>query len=303
MTQIVVIGEAMVEMAPCEGVGIYKIGFAGDTMNTAWYLKKLLPKADRVDFMTSVGTDIVSNQMVSFLDSSGIGTSRILRHPKLSVGLYMIQLDNGERSFNYWRGESAARTLANSTSNLSRGLKGADIVYFSGITLAILPESDRRRLIDALRNFRTLGGKVVFDPNLRPQLWESTGIMISAVTEAAAVSNIVLPSYEDEAVWFGDANPADTAERYQRGGAETVIVKNGSGPISAWNTGELSHYEAFSVSQVVDTTAAGDSFNAGFLASHMTAAPLELSINAGARLASQVIQSRGALVSVKFLQP
>lgn len=298
MTRIVAIGECMVEMAPIGAAVNFKMGFAGDTMNTAWYLRSLLNGADSVDYCTAVGTDAVSNQMVAFLYDAGIGTGHVFRRPEKSVGLYMIQLNEGERSFSYWRGDSAARTLAANPTALTHALAGANIAYFSGITLAILSDVDRQSLLAVLRDFRTGGGTVVFDPNLRPRLWSDMDDMLSAVMEAASVSDIVLPSYEDEAIWFGDATPADTVQRYQTVGATTIIVKNGAGRITALSDGRLSEHPTTTVSSIVDTTAAGDSFNAGFLASRIAGEPITVSIEAGASLSAKVIQSHGALISV-----
>ena len=296
MTKIICIGESMIEMAPCATAGTFQMGFAGDTMNTAWYMRQLMPTSSQVDYLTAVGTDPVSDQMVRFLDDAGIGTSKIARVPDRTVGLYMIQLNDGERSFSYWRGQSAARTLAQDAVNLTASLDGADMVYFSGITIAVLPAADRVSFLDALQRYRAQGGTVIFDPNLRPRLWDSTNEMTTTIMQAAAVSDVALPSHEDEADWFGDANPEATVARYREAGVQTIIVKNGDGPILAWNKGEVAKFIPEPVSNVVDTTAAGDSFNAGFLAAHVAGQPMEQAIGAGAALAAQVIAARGALV-------
>ncbi|MCE6967363.1 sugar kinase [Cereibacter sphaeroides] len=296
MTRFVAIGECMVEMSPTDQPGHFRMGFAGDTMNTAWYLRRLLPETDSVDYMSAVGTDAISASMTDFLADAGIGTSCIARRTDRTVGLYMIQLQDGERSFSYWRGQSAARTLAQDAEALHRALSAADVAYFSGITMAILPPEDRSRLLAALSAFRTAGGEVVFDPNLRPRLWGSPDEMIAAISRAAAVSDTVLPSWEDEAAWFGDADLLATARRYADSGVRTVVVKNGPAPMLLWDKGETSHHLPAAVTAAVDTTAAGDSFNAGFLAGRAKGATLAQAIRAGAELAAKVIQSRGALV-------
>ncbi|TLP59440.1 sugar kinase [Parasedimentitalea maritima] len=298
MTRIVAIGECMVEIAPTGQTSEYRMGFAGDTLNTSWYLRQLLGPQDQVDYFTALGTDSLSDQMVDFLSQADIGTGHIIRRGELTVGLYMIQLAKGERSFNYWRGQSAARTLAQESETLSQALAGADVAYFSGITLAILPPQDRERLLEILRAFRANGGSVVFDPNLRRRLWRSANEMTSAVMAAGAVSDIVLPSHEDEASWFGDTNPNATALRYAEQGAELVVVKNGPGQIVALTNGELSIHPPVSVTNIVDTTAAGDSFNAGFIASRIQGRTPAEAITTASTLAAQVIQFRGALVQL-----
>ena len=193
MMRIVAIGECMVEMAPVATEGQFCLGYAGDTLNTAWYLRRLLRADDRIDYFTAVGNDAISEKMLGFLQQAGIGTERILRRDDKSVGLYMIQLQDGERSFCYWRSDSAARTLAADPVPLQAALGSADLAYFSGITLAILPPADRSRFLTVLRQFRSGGGIIVFDPNLRPKLWASLGEMTQAVMQAAAASDIALP--------------------------------------------------------------------------------------------------------------
>lgn len=296
MTRIVAIGESMVELSPTAAEGQYGLGFAGDTLNTAWYLRHLLGPADQVDYVTAVGTDKISDQMLGFLDDAGIGTAHIQRKPDRTVGLYLIQLDKGERSFAYWRGESAARTMVQEPEALRRALDGADIAYLSGITIAILPAEDRKMLGGILSEFRKAGGRVVFDPDLRPRLWKDAAEMTSAVMEMAGISDIVLPSYEDEATWFGDADPAGTARRYTDAGASCVVVKNGPGDILIAADGRQTITKVVPSENVVDTTAAGDSFNAGFLAAHLDGHSHDRSAANGAKLSAMVIGTYGALV-------
>lgn len=298
MTHILSIGECMIEMAPTAQAATYAMGFAGDTMNTAWYLRHLLAEGDEVSYFTALGSDSASDQMVRFLDDAGIGTGHVVRRGDRTIGLYMIQLNDGERSFSYWRGQSAARQMADDPAALARALGGVGIAYFSGISIAILPPQGRETLFDALRTFRMAGGEVMFDPNLRPRLWESDTVMKDVVMQAAALSDTVLPSHEDEAEWFGDTNPEATAKRYVDQGAACVIVKNGDGPMMAWEDGNLSTHDPETVSQVVDTTAAGDSFNAGYIAGRVAGDDLAPAITKGAQLAAKVVQARGALVQI-----
>lgn len=290
--RIVSIGECMAELAPLEAPETYRLGFAGDTLNTAWYLRRLRP-AWRVDYCTAIGRDAMSGAMHDFFGAAGLGTDHVQRDPDRTVGLYLIALRDGERSFSYWRGQSAARHLADDPARLRRALGGADIVYLSGITLGILDGEARGRLLDAVRGS---GGRVVFDPNLRPRLWSDPGAMCAAVARAAAISDIVLPSFDDECRFFGDADPAGTIARYRALGVDTVVVKNGAGPILFAAGDEAGEVAPPPVDRVVDSTAAGDSFNAGFLAARLDGAPMRAAVDGGARLARHVIGARGALV-------
>lgn len=297
MGRIVSIGECMGELSETGSPGTLSMGFAGDTLNTAYYLRHSLGKDWQVDYVSAVGTDGLSDRMVEFLKSESIGIEHVRRLPDKTIGLYYITLKDGERSFTYWRSDSAAKRLASDPAALNRALEGADVAYWSGITLAILSNQDRLTLIEALGQFAGKGGTVVFDPNLRPRLWDNPETMRGWVHRAAAVSDLCLPSFEDEATWFGDADPTATAKRYQAEGARRVIVKNGSEDVTfAGSSGELSRFSVPSVEQVVDTTAAGDSFNAGYLASELNGASVQDAVSAGARLAGSVIGARGALV-------
>lgn len=296
MTRIVAIGECMVELSPTAAQGQYGLGFAGDTLNTAWYLRRLLGSGDQVDYLTAVGSDTISDQMLAFLNAAGIGTGHIQRRTDRTVGLYLIQLDRGERSFAYWRGQSAARTMADDPDALHKALKGADLAYLSGISIAILSAEDRAALAEILSEFRAAGGTVVFDPNLRPRLWTDGAEMTAAVMALAQVSDIVLPSFEDEATWFQDADPQATAQRYVDAGARVVVVKNGPGDIFAFDHGRSFVVKIQPADQVVDTTAAGDSFNAGFLAAHLAGRSTEDAVASGAALSGRVIGHYGALV-------
>ncbi|MDO5528207.1 MAG: PfkB family carbohydrate kinase, partial [Paracoccus sp. (in: a-proteobacteria)] len=149
MPSVVAIGEAMVELSPA-GDGLLRQGFAGDTLNTAWYLRRALPADWSVDYASAVGRDAVSDQMVDFIAEAGIGTHHIARDPARTVGLYLISLDQGERSFAYWRGQSAARQMADDPARLDAAMAGAELVYLSGITLAVIGQAGRERMNAAL---------------------------------------------------------------------------------------------------------------------------------------------------------
>jgi 2-dehydro-3-deoxygluconokinase len=302
MTNVLALGECMVELAPI-GQDLYRQSFAGDTFNTAWYLRRLLPAGWTVAYGSCVGTDAISDRMLAFMAAAGIETTGVRRVVGQTVGLYLIFLEGGERSFNYWRSTSAARHLAADPEWLDGLLAHRRVILISGITLAILPEQDRLPLVAALLRARAAGSIIVFDPNLRPGLWLDTGTMRAAVSAAARAADIVLPSFGEERTCFGDASPLDTVERYRSLGAEMVVVKNGADEIVAWD-----HHQGtatFSPRPVppVDTTAAGDSFNAGFLAARLLGADLDTALASGAAVSAQVVQAPGALVAVSATLP
>ncbi|QFG37338.1 2-keto-3-deoxygluconate kinase [Paracoccus pantotrophus] len=294
--RILSVGECMVEMSHA-GDGLWRQGFAGDTLNTAWYLRALLPEDWAVDYFTVLGTDPLSEAMVRFMRDAGIGTGCIPRHPDRVAGLYMISLKDGERSFTYWRDRSAARTLADDTTQLQAAVEGADLLYVSGITMAILNDDGRTTLLDRMAKSRAEGTRVAFDPNLRPKLWKDAASMCRVIEEAAARADIVLPSHDDEAAHFGDASLGETARRYAALGAGEVLVKNGGGAMALSLAGAAPVIlPAPGMVTPLDTTGAGDSFNAGYLAARLTGCDPHQAMLRGHALAARVVRHFGALM-------
>ena len=296
------IGECMVELSPVstkDTADKFAMNFAGDSFNTAWYARRLLSKSWKVSYLTAVGADQLSDSLVEFIQDAGIETNHIARINRRTVGLYLIQLDKGERSFTYWRENSAAKRLASSLEILNDAMSSAGVIFFSGISIAILPELGRQNLYRALANARSNGSLIVFDPNLRPRLWPDTKFMCEEISKAAGYADILLPSFDDEAVYFGDENPQATFDRYSTLGVKLIVVKNGAGKILAGGQQQdLVEFIPSVIDQPVDTTAAGDAFNAGFLVAYLSGDELEIALAKGANLSAKVICQRGALVEV-----
>lgn len=296
--RVLSIGECMAELSPQQDAGAFRLGFAGDTFNTAWYLARIRPEV-HVSYFTGLGSDDISGQLRQTIKDAGVDDGYCVLVPDRTVGLYLISLANGERSFSYWRGQSAARELAADVAALKRAVDAHDLIYFSGITLAILDPKGRENFLDSLRRARANGKTIAFDPNLRPLLWDSTDTMRDVIMAGAAVSDIVLPSFEDEADWFKDASPKATAERYLTAGAGTVVVKNGADAVYFSHEGDDGTVDVPPISHIVDSTAAGDSFNAAILAGLVGTCALADSIVQACRLSGAVVQGRGALVAIK----
>lgn len=300
--RFVSIGECMIEMSGGED-RMYRQGFAGDTLNTAWYMRALLPDSWSVDYATALGDDLYSKDMRDFIGAAGIGTGHIQEIAGKRPGLYMIHQAGGDRHFTYWRGQSAAKLMADEPAALDSAFAGAATVYFSGITLAILAPKARGRLMKAIVKARDAGAEIVFDTNLRPALWTSQKVMASTLTAAATISDIVLPTHPDEAPVFGDASPEATADRYLAIGVREVVVKNGSGPaFIATADGVRESIPATKAEKVVDATGAGDSFNSGYLTARAKGADPVAAVKEGHRVAGVVIGYKGALVDPQLVQ-
>jgi 2-dehydro-3-deoxygluconokinase len=298
--RFVSIGEAMIEMSGGEG-GQYKLGFAGDTLNTAWYAKALLPKGWTVDYVTALGDDLYSKQMRAFIDKAGIGTGNIQEIKGKRAGLYMIHQQDGDRHFTYWRDQSAARQIAEDKPALNAALKSADFIYFSGISMAILTPRARGRLMKAIVTARDAGARVAFDPNVRPALWSSKRAMQAVLTAAASIADIVLPTHSDEVPIFGDADPEATAQRYLSLGVEEVVVKDGAEPALIAIGSKRYSVAARKGATMVDATGAGDSFNGAYISARLAGLSPKDSAEAAHRTASIVIGHKGALIDPALL--
>jgi 2-dehydro-3-deoxygluconokinase len=298
------IGECMVELAATGAPGSYRQGYAGDVFNTLWYAARCLGPSWKVRFQTALGVDPLSDELAAFAGAAGIDCSEAPRLPGVMPGLYMIRLERGERRFLYWRGQSAARRMMADPAEVERQIDAAQVIYLSGITLAILPAADRATLIAMMGRARAGGRLVAFDPNIRPALWEDAEAMRTTLTEAAGASSVVLPSFDDERAAFADVSPEATISRYRASGCPLVVVKNGPAPVVA---GDDIHVQTIPTPQihgpVIDSTAAGDSFNAAFLSAWLNRKDLAVAVQSGQALAAQVLKGHGALVEEARLRP
>ena len=293
--KILSVGECMAELSPDGQQGKFNLGFAGDTFNTAWYIANNHSEINS-GYFSKIGDDELSEKMLKFMSDNRIDTTHVKKVSGSTIGLYLISLVGGERSFSYWRNNSAATLLGQDRNDIEQAMKKQDLIYFSGITLAILDQSSRHNLFSCLKLARRAGKKIAFDPNLRPKLWNDKAEMRDVIMAGANLSDIILPSFDDEATWFSDPDPISTIKRYQNVGAETVIVKNGGKPVSYFSDQAIDTYPINSVRRVVDSTAAGDSFNAEILVGILRKIPLSEAIGNGANLAKRVIMGQGALV-------
>jgi len=292
--KVACIGEAMVELS-LDGTGdTAKVGFAGDTLNTAIYLKRAAPRLD-VSYVTRLGRDAFSARMVEFIAAEGISTAAVSYSETRRPGLYAITTDaEGERSFTYWRESSAAREMFQDDGKVSfDALAGFDVLYFSAITLAILPDKVCAALLDWLPGYRAGGGRVAFDSNYRPALWGDALAARSCIGKAWGLTDIALPSVDDEMAAFGDSDASAVLVRLKACGVVQGALKCGAGgPVSLGAAVGVAFAPA---TRVVDTTAAGDSFNAGYLGALLTGGSQAQALSAGHDLASYVIGVKGAI--------
>jgi len=301
MKSLLGIGECMIELSLTENK-LWKQGFAGDVFNTLWYAKALSKQDVIVNFYTATGDDKSSNEMLEFITGAGIICQDIPIITNGVPGLYKIHLDGAERSFSYWRDTSAAKLMMSNPELLWKQVSQADIVYLSGITLAILPKEDVNTLLQELRSSLKKSAIVAFDPNIRPALWDSESRMKEIISSAGAISDLVLPSFDDEKNTFGDQSPLETAKRYHSLGADQIIVKNSDQDTLYSNKSVTKYYPVNKVSGIVDTTAAGDSFNGAYLAELLNSGDCSKAIELAHLCSSTVICNKGALIPFETVQ-
>ena len=285
MKRIACIGEAMIELS-MDGDQAH-LAVAGDTLNTAIYLKRSLPEI-AVDYVTCLGQDMFSNRIVEFIAANNLGHANIRRIADKSPGLYAINTaPDGERSFTYWRNDSAAQQMFSDAD--FRFLEQFDGLYLSGITLAILPQNLRLALLEWLQTAQV---QLIFDSNYRPYLWEDHATAHKIIAGFWQRADISLPSIDDEMEIFGQTE-AQVEQRFLTQAKSGALKRGARGPLSL-GTPVVAQYEP--VTDVLDTTAAGDSFNGGYLGALLSGKGQAAALQAGHALAAQVVQYRGAII-------
>ncbi len=302
--RLAAVGECMVELVQA-GADAYERRHGGDTLNTATYLARLTAGRSSVAYATRLGMDGFSDAMVAAWLAEGIDTSLVARIPGRLPGLYIIETNSsGERSFLYWRREAPAREMftAEGSAALIEALLAFDLIYLSGITLAILPEAGRAGLVDLLARRRAAGRFTAYDPNYRPSLWSSPDEARDWTGRLLPHCHLALPSTDDLARMFG--GPRDGPywlDLLAALGPADIVLKDGGQTIHTRCAGKSETFALTCDQSPVDTTGAGDSFNAGYLAAILAGRSNADAVAAGHRLAATVIRHRGAIIPVSAM--
>lgn len=292
MARVVCIGEGMLELRRAGGG--WDLGYGGDTLNTAIHLARL---GHDVAYLTALGSDPFSQDLKAQWQAEGLDTSLVLTHPTRQAGLYAIDTDPaGERSFTYWRDASAARAMfaLDAVDAAMERSERADLVYFSLISLAILPPPDRRHMLELASLARTHDGKVAFDGNYRPRLWPDAAEAQAARDAAIAVADIGLPTLDDERALSGEGDAGNVAAHWAALGCGETVVKLGADGCRLPDGRKVAPEQVLAP---IDTSGAGDAFNAGYLSARLNGASVEEAARAGHALAGWTIMRPGAIPS------
>jgi 2-dehydro-3-deoxygluconokinase len=292
--EVASLGECMIEFSQSAD-GSFRRGFGGDTLNTALYLARL---GIDTSYVTALGDDGLSEEMLTAWRDEGIKTDLVIRATGRLPGLYMIERDaRGERTFLYWRDRAPAREFFDHAdqARLAR-LAQFDWLYLSGISLSLYGEAGRARLREVLAAVRHNGGRIAFDGNYRPRGWSDAATARRAFADILPLVDLALPTFEDEQALFGDKDLDQCIARYRASGINEIVVKRGARGCVIAIDGDYSEIPPPNVVEPIDTTAAGDSFNAGYLAARINGASPRDAALAGHRLAGAVIMSPGAVI-------
>jgi 2-dehydro-3-deoxygluconokinase len=300
------IGECMLEVQ-ANGFGPAVFSYGGDTFNTSVYLRRCARAEDiEVSYVTGLGTDALSQSLQKEWQALGLKLDAVAYIEGRLPGMYLIETDQqGERTFHFWRENSAARAYFQAPETaLEKLVDTFDCLYFSGITLAILDTASRQRLFALLRNAKANGKRVVFDNNFRPKLWPDRKLAQTVYLDAFDCCHTAMITLDDHQAVFECASLKDALTHAQSLSISEMIIKQGASPtlVREEHTSEWSHVSTQVVEQVIDTTAAGDSFAAGYLSRRLRGFSAELSADFGNALAARVIQHRGAIVPLEAMQ-
>jgi 2-dehydro-3-deoxygluconokinase len=299
MTRIACIGECMIELSP-EGERTMRLAYAGDVCNTAVSLARLSRGEEIVvQFVTRLGDERHSDAMLASWSSEGIDTGLVDRLEGRAPGLYLIELDErGERSFTYYRSESAARALFADDAHASAvrdGLDGAGWVFLSGVTVSLLGAAAHERLLATLDALRAQGTRVAFDTNYRRRGWPDAATARERIAAVLDRCDLALPTLDDERALFGDRDVDECLARLAGHGVGEVAVKLGDRGARVASAGATEHVAPAADVEIVDTTGAGDAFDAGYLHARIVGLDPVGAAREGNELAAVVLGHRGAI--------
>jgi 2-dehydro-3-deoxygluconokinase len=294
--RVICVGEAVIELSRGPD-GAFTATCAGDSFNTAVYLARA---GLNVGFASAVGDDPYSDSIVALAVAEGLGSDLILRVPGCLPALALVERGRaGEGVSRVWGEGAPARQLFELPDwmRVAQSLVAARLIYFSGITLSLYSNNGLGRLFAALEVARQQGAKVAFDGNFRPAGWQGDLARTRTVfMEALKRVDIALPAFDDEAVLWGDPSPESTVARLQAFGVGEIVVKNGPNSALLATARGLEFVPVPEILVPVDPTAAGDGFNAGYLAARLSGSEPGQAVSAAHRLAGTIISHRGALL-------
>lgn len=249
-------GEALIDMLPRTspaGEPCFAPYAGGAVMNTAIALARL---GSASSFLTGLSSDLMGDVLRDTLKASNVN----LDHAVLSdrpTTLAFVKLTNGHASYFFYDENTAGRMMTPADMPV---LPASIKAYFTGgIWLAVEPCGTA---LEALME-REAGARVtMIDPNVRPSFVRDRAAYTARVDRMIGLADIVKLSDEDAEWLYGTTDPQAVLAK----GAKVVLVTEGSKGATAYTARGAVQVAAPKIT-VADTVGAGDTFNAGFLAS------------------------------------
>ncbi len=259
MRDFIAIGEALIDMIPCEkGVCLKEVRsferMCGGAPTNVACAYAMLGGKSRV--LTMLGRDAFGDFLVDTMQARGIDTSLVLRTDKANTALAFVSLDkNGNRDFSFYRNPSADMLLE--SADLQEEWFDRNILHFCSVDLVDCPMREAHK--KAIEITKKKGGIVSFDPNLRFPLWKDHDELKKTVLDFCRYADIVKVS-DDEIKFLADTDEPDKAAAFFRSfGAKIVFVTLGKDGAIIY-AGDKKYAFAGYPTEAVDTTGAGDIF-------------------------------------------
>lgn len=292
MDKVLLIGEPM-ELLFAEDEGAladvthFRASVSGAEMNVAVGLARLglCPR-----YMTRLGSDPRADRIRIFMRKNGIADDLIITDPSHLTGAMMKnKAEPGKHEIYYFRQDSAASFLCEQDVD-AIDLTDIRAVHFTGIFPSISKSAAdaARRLVKRAKENDII---VVFDPNLRCQLWNSSPETIALLNEFAAQADVFLPSLKEAETLCGLTDAEEIADHYLSLGTKKVVVKLGKQGAYYKSRVESGVAPTFQADAVVDTAGAGDGFAAGLISGLCEEIPLGEAVVRANAVGSMQIQN------------
>jgi fructokinase len=284
-------GEALIDMLPVPG------GFAphagGAVYNTAIALGRL---GARAGFFWGLSADFFGDQLRDGLVRAGVDAGACVTAARPCT-LAFVRLVDGQASYAFYDEGTAGRML--SVADLP--VVSADALFFGGISLAGEPCGTA---MEALCLREAAARVIMLDPNIRPGFIRDEAAFRARMARMLAMADIVKLSGED-LDWLTLDRDAFIAGLLAAG-TRLVCLTEGAAGVRAF-TAAGAVFEPARPVAVVDTVGAGDTFNAGLLASLQAAgclskpglaaldpAKLQAALRLGVQAAAVTVSRAGA---------
>ncbi|MCC2605169.1 sugar kinase [Planctobacterium marinum] len=302
MKTIYLLGECMVELRATDDTTM-KQSFAGDIYNCAVYLKRTFNQIN-TGIVTAVGQDKLSDRMLQQFQQEQLDSSLVFKAKDKHPGIYLIETDSaGERSFSYWRKDSAARKVCDFLNDAELAqIAQSDMLFFSGIALGVIEEPSRELFWRKLEKLKAQGVTLVFDPNYRASMWQNPEEAAQSFHRAFQLADIAMPGVEDLEVLFQVNSAQQVMAFCQQYELKEIVVKNGPQSVLTFDGESLLNHVITPVKNVVDTTSAGDAFDGVYLGSRLSGKSISEAVSFAAKAAGIVIQFPGAIAPAEAFQ-